>query len=322
MCNLAILFTERRDKQQRTPFHRAAYHERMRALFVMLQVRGTTYGLTLTDPEGLTPFYYAHREGRYLAGDSMAGILALYPEAGRDRNAAGETLMHLAVRAGKYALLSGLLTHFPQGVYEPYGEDGETPIFLALKYNRMDMVELMVKVLPQDFLFHTNEAGEPFLYTVVRKGMLPTLMVVKKTASKDVLARTNSAGETLIHYAVRGGHLPVVQLLTEWHPEGVREKNRNDGATPMHAAARYGKLDMIRVMMTKAREVALSALNERDGVGDTPMHRAAANGHADVAKAVLEAQPVGWESARNAAGESPRDVAMRCGHPATAALLP
>jgi len=157
-------------------------------------------------------------------------------EKGADAEAAdgqGQTVLHLAAKAGLTAVITLLISHretvkgFGQSWVSAIDKDGNTALHYALMNHKIETV----------------------------------MALIKRGADANT---KNSFGWTALHCAVMEGHTMLVKLLLR---KGANiDSPDNEGMTPLHVAARQTDEEIAELLLeSKANPLALDALGRMPG---------------------------------------------------------
>ncbi len=259
---------------------------------------------TARDQEfGATGLHWAALRGQ-------AAVAGLLVAAGADleaRNAAGETPEDVA-RRSKHPEIAGILASpQPAGATPSAAIVGAgASIFDAAKTGDLARIREILGAAPSLASAHDTAFGATPLHWAALRGQTEAArLLIAKGA--DVTA-VNDDGETPLDVARRAKRSEVEQLLAE---ASSTPKSR------FFQAVREGDVDGVSQLLDRDPKL----VKERDtAFGATALHWAALRGHAEVVKLLLErgADP----AARNKAGETARDVAVRAKRDDVVALLP
>ncbi len=254
-----------------------------------------------------TPLHWAALRGH-------AAVAGLLVASGADlgaRNSAGETAEQVAQRS-KHPDIAVILMPRPgsaaasaTGVASVGGGTGGLSIFEASKAGDTARIREILNASPALASVHDTAFGATPLHWAALRGQVDATRVLLEQGA-DVTA-LNNGGETPLDVARRAKRPDLERLLSA------------ASATPkarFFEAVRGGDTDTVGRLL----EADGSLVKERDSTfGATALHWAALRGHAGVVKLLLLRGADA--SARNTAGETPREVALRAKHDDVARLL-
>ena len=209
-----------------------------------------------------------------------------------DMNAALDTPLHVAVRAGRPACVY-LLLAAGANPYPP-NRAGETPHLLARQYPAGVIHDQMLFLFDRPALLN-----QPLTYAITRGDANITRLLL------DVGLDPNAAGadgSTPLHHAALTGNVPAIEVLLS-HGAATEAFDR-DGFLPLHLAALAGKSAAVTALL--AGGANMSAVT-RDS-GESALHLAAAWGRLEAVKTLLTSGAN--KSARDKKGRTPLDRAV------------
>ncbi len=181
---------------------------------------------------------------------------------------------------------------------------GESP----LSYAARKSIPLLKTLLDKRTVLSSGSDGHSVLRVIVDARPQAELVRLALDAGAPPGDR-DASGRSPLHAAIAAGHVDIAGMLVEAGSD--RFARDSLGATPASMAFAAGDA-MIGAVFGAEPSVP-------DYLGETALHYAAAAG---LERAVQSLLALGADrSLRNAAGELPRDVALRRGHAAVAALL-
>lgn len=317
-----------RDSSGSTALHLAVYWHASECLRLLARSAGD---LDPRDYTGKTPL-------RDAVDKADAAATAFLLERGADplaRDNSGETPLHAAARQAddRYAIA---LASKARRV-DARDDSGATPLLEAVYAENAKTARALASLGAS--IHARDSSGESPLSYALKKGgpVLKSLLDERTARSSD------ADGRSVIRVILEAK--PSVEFLDMAFAAGASPDDRDAfGRSPLHVAVTNGYADIAARLVSAgadrfSRDAAgatpaglalsgggqlLSALfgsapNAADYLGETALHYAAAAGLEKAAQAMLAmgADP----SLRNAAGETPADVARRRGHETLAALL-
>ena len=208
-----------------------------------------------------------------------------------DMNAALDTPLHVAVRAGKPACVY-LLLAAGANPYPP-NRAGKTPHLLARQYPEGVIHDQMLFLFERPALLK-----QPLTYAITRGDANITRLLL------DVGLDPNAAGAdgtTPLHHAALTGNAPAIEVLLAHG--AATEAFDHDGFLPLHLAALAGKSTAATALLAGGANV--SAVT-RDS-GESALHLAAAWGRIEAVQVLLTSGAN--KSARDKKGRTPLDHA-------------
>ena len=237
---------------------------------------GVKAPIDLPDDSKITPLRLALENGDLelarLLIDSHANL--------EERNAQGQTLLHLVAQRGIESILLLLLEKVPHLV-DVADKTGITPIYAAIENNhRLCWKALLSKMKNLDIV---NEKGETLLIFAAKFDRRKAVnSLIKKGANTELL---DNEGMTAAHMAALvGAHSCLNKLLGENPSTEILSKARKDGKTLLHLAVISGKDDCVKAVLKHS--VSLDVIDNPER-GMTPAHYAAAAGNWGILELLL-----------------------------------
>lgn len=221
------------------------------------------------------------------AGDMMAVLSSLHAGASIEHkeDTSGDTVLHVAARAGQSEVISEILSLTPD------------------KTRCLSML---------------NEAGDAALHVAARAGEIGAIQALLSTPESDGNI-PNFDGDTALHIATAEGWAGAAEALVQCGAN-PNEQSMSRGGTALHDAACNCHLAMVGVLLKLGANPNAPDLF----YGSTPLHQVAMWGRPDESSAVARALiDAGADpTLRNAEGKTPRDVAMAAEHRSVLETLP
>jgi ankyrin repeat protein len=172
-----------------------------------------------------------------------------------------QTLLHLAVDAGRYSIFHLIIN---SGInINTADEIGKTPLYYAMKYQYNDMVKTL---LDRGAIVEVDNKS----YEIEQQ-----LKEVLKTSPSS-----NMTGSDLLHSAIKNGNNQVVRALLS-HGVDCQVENE-EGYSPIFVAAMHGNSEAIQILKDYDVDMNKADTNER-----TLLHHAAYIGHLTAVKTLL-----------------------------------
>ncbi|XP_031256296.1 ankyrin repeat-containing protein At5g02620-like [Pistacia vera] len=153
-------------------------------------------------------------------------ILEICPSLLLQRNAHGDTTLHLAARCGHVAIVEVLIE-----LAESQGEELESGVGAKQQMLRMK-----------------NNEVDTALHEAVRNNYIGVVEILTKE-DPEFSYSTNNFGETPLYIAAEGRSLDVVTKILETCKSASHEGT--DGKTALHAAVLSGDLDIVKAILEK-----------------------------------------------------------------------
>jgi len=209
----------------------------------------------------------------------------------------GQTVLHVAVSAGKTETVTALLDRGCDSNVLDF--TGRTALQLAAGGGYLDIVKLLLKAGAT--VDHQDEVERnTALHEASQRGFSQTLSLLCK--NKANVYMKNRGGFAPLHLCCQNGHNESSRVLLT---QGCRPDLKNNfGDTPLHTAARYGHAGVTRILIS-----AKCKISQQNKNGDTALHIAAAMGRRKLTQILVDAKID--KGLRNNQGETAGDIAVR-----------
>ena len=302
-----------RNIEGKTPLYLAVQERRESIIPVLLSYGSEIFA---ADNSGVTPFDLAFR-----ASNGVFNLLVT-PETVSQRDSAGNTLLHAAVRnRGNTNQITRVLSH--GAPVDARNRAGDTALHIAVRTNQKETGELLISRGAN--IFSVNGEGESPLYLALSDtgGMRQWIINPSTIAARDGL------GNNMLHYAAQWnlnsaipliirsglavdepnatGETPLFMAIKTDNPSTVRALlgnraniNARDthGNSALHAAVRWNAVKSAALLLSQGIDVNVFSLN-----GNTPLHDAVTKGMPEI-EALLIKSGANME-ARNNDGNTP-----------------
>jgi len=234
-----------------TPLY-LAVHEGRLALIPLLLSRGSD--IFAADNSGVTPFDYAMK----VRGPVLDALIT--PETAQQKDSAGNTILHLAVKNKGDAFIIGKILDQNANI-NARNRDGDTALHIAARTNQKEAGEYILSKRAN--IFYANSAGESPLYIALThpSGVLQWMFTRETVAAHDGL------GNTMLHYVAlwrMDKHIPFIIQ------QGVSTEAANaTGETPLFWAVKYDGASTVKALLA-----AKANLHARDSLGNSVLHAA------------------------------------------------
>jgi len=234
-----------------TPLYLAVHESRL-ALIPLLLSRGSD--IFAADNSGVTPFDYAMK----VKGPILDALIT--PETAQQKDSAGNTILHLAVKNRGDALIIGKILDQNANI-NARNRDGDTALHIAARTNQKEAGEYILSKRAN--IFYANSAGESPLYIALThpSGVLQWMFTHETAKAHDGL------GNTMLHYVAlwrMDKHIPFIIQ------QGVSTEAANaTGETPLFWAVKYDGASTVKALLS-----ASANLHARDSLGNSVLHAA------------------------------------------------
>lgn len=213
------------------------------------------------------------------SADELKRLLENHPAIDIDKplyEKTGDTIFHIAARAGNANLLEYLLTQTTRTDHKNI--DCKTPLHEACQFVRFESV---AKLIEHGANVNALKKADwtPLMLACTKTGN-DARKTVRNLCENGALVNTrNKDGWTALHCACRGGDVEIVSLLT---PLATPDVRTNNGRTVMHIAALHGHRDVVEYLSSRS-DVAAA-----DCGGNVPLHEATCGGDVEIVKLLIE----------------------------------
>jgi ankyrin repeat protein len=232
-----------------TPLYLAVQESRF-ALIPLLLAKGSD--IFAADNSGVTPFDYAMK----LKGPVLDALIT--PETAQQKDSAGNTILHLAVKNKGDALIIGKILDQKANI-DARNRDGDTALHIAAQTDQKEAGEYILSKGAN--IFYSNSKGESPLYIALThpSGVLQWMFTPETIAAHDEL------GNTMLHYAAlwrMDRHIPFII------GKGVPTEAANaTGETPLFWAVKYDGASTVKTLLAEKAN-----LHARDSLGNSVLH--------------------------------------------------
>jgi len=237
-----------RNIEGKTPLYIAVQEKRESTIPLLLSHNSDIFA---SDNSGVTPFSLA-----LTAGDAILDLL-ITSETVTQRDSAGNTLLHIAVR--NHANIKQIEKIFDnRAAINARNRTGDTALHIAVRTNQSETGEFLISRGAD--IFSANAAGENPLYFALTSSPLRNWIINKIT----VLAR-DGMGNSMLHYAAQWKLNDAVPLIIR-NGISVNEPNAT-GETPLFMAVKTDSPSTIKVLINNKADI-----NARDTQGNSVLH--------------------------------------------------
>ncbi|PIA27421.1 hypothetical protein AQUCO_07800038v1 [Aquilegia coerulea] len=163
-------------------------------------------------------------------------------------------------------------------------EQGDTALHRAVLNHKLEAVKLLIEA-DKDIEYTTNTSGETPLMIAIREGQSKEnkrdsgkiRKLLFKMLPNQTKERTGDKEWTLLQHAAQNGDLSMIEDIIQFCPSCL-ELVDNEGKNFLHIAAKWERVQVVKHVL-RAKDIAVSVLNDEDYDGNTPLHIAALTGH-------------------------------------------
>jgi ankyrin repeat protein len=238
-----------RNIEGKTPLYLAVQENRLGLIPILM-----SYGSDLfaTDNSGVNPFE------RALQDKSEAVYILITPETVNQRDSAGNTILHAAVKNSADPEIIGLILD-KRAMVNARNREGETALLIAVRTNQRETGEFLISRGAD--IFASNSAGESPLYLALTdpEGKRQWLFNPMTITARDGL------GNSILHYAAQWKMDNYIPFLIQ---KGVSVDTVNaTGETPLFMAVKYNSPSTAKVLLDNNAD-----LYARDSLGNSTLH--------------------------------------------------
>ncbi|CAA2995777.1 ACCELERATED CELL DEATH 6 [Olea europaea subsp. europaea] len=203
-----------------------------------------------------------------------------------DKNARGDTALHIAARAGDLLMVQILIhSEYKEGGLGEKNEKGNTALHEALIFSHEEVARILIeKNLNMEYSH--NKAGKSLLYLAAEAGFV----TIAKLLLENPVGNYNVGGKTEnkspVFAAILGRNIDVLNLLWERYQSSFQSRSGN-GKNPLHVAVCTEYKDGVNFLLSKHHYLAY----QKDKRGFFPIHSASQKGFIDIIKLILQNRP-------------------------------
>ncbi|PIN06264.1 26S proteasome regulatory complex, subunit PSMD10 [Handroanthus impetiginosus] len=203
-----------------------------------------------------------------------------------EKNAKGDTPLHIAARAGD-SLLVTLLVHSDcrEGSLGEKNEEGNTALHEALKCGHEEVARILINKNPE-MPYSLNKEGKSLLYLAAEAGFVTIVRLLMDNPVGNYTAAGKHKSKSPVFAAIRRRNIDVVRLLWEKDPSLFQLRNRR-GENPLHAAVHMEYTEGVKFLLDKHYEFAY----QKEEQGFYPIHSASNKDLVDIIKLMLHSRP-------------------------------
>ena len=237
-----------RNIEGKTPLYIAIQEKRESLIPLLLSYNSEIFA---SDISGITPFSLA-----LTAGDNILNLL-ITPETVIQRDSAGNTLLHVAVRNRANTKQIGKILD-NNAVVDARNRTGDTALHIAVRTNQREAGEFLISRSAD--IFSANASGESLLYFALTASPARNWIINRST----VLAR-DPMGNSMLHYAAQWKLDAAIPLIIK-NGISVNEQNAT-GETSLFMAIKSDSPSTIKVLLENKADI-----NARDMQGNSALH--------------------------------------------------
>lgn len=204
-----------------------------------------------------------------------------------EKDARGDTALHIAARAGDIILIL-LLTDSDYAILAllcATNEEGNTPLHEALIHRHENAARILIDK-NRDVNYSVNYEGKSLLYLAAEAGYVAIINLLMNNPAGNYAVDGKPKNKSPVHAAILGRNIDVLKLF--WRKDRSSFSKRCEkGGNPLHCAAYVGYTDGISFLLKNSYGLAYL----RDKQGLFPIHSAASQGHVDIIQLMVQKRP-------------------------------
>ncbi|XP_047966328.1 protein ACCELERATED CELL DEATH 6 [Salvia hispanica] len=244
---------------------------------------GPTVSCVQLGPQNKTVLHVATSFGSY---EIVKLICKDLPDLVAEKNARGDTALHIAARAGSSQLVTLLVnSEFAEGGLREKNEEGNTALHEALKYGHEEVARILINRNPL-MSYSLNKEGKSLLYLAAGAGFLIIVRLLMDNPVGSYSTGAKHKNKSPVFAAILEHNIDVIKLLWEKDPTMFQLRN-SKGKSPLHAAVCMGFTEGVKFLLDRQFEFAY----QKDKQGFHPIHSAASKGHVDIIQMMFQHRP-------------------------------
>lgn len=200
-----------------------------------------------------------------VAGTMTPDIMQLF-----QKDADGDTILHLAVAQGNQTLTQWLIQAMRQQTLDVYNNMRQTPLHLAVITQQAAVVKWLTDSGADVNLMDRN--GQTSLHLACKNADVACVKAICEAVggekSRIKLDLRNFQGLAAVHIAALSGHREVIKLVLSLGAN-INAQDTNSGRTALHHAVESGRHHVVEYLMSRGARV-----NAQTFAGNTALHTA------------------------------------------------
>ncbi|XP_059663867.1 protein ACCELERATED CELL DEATH 6-like [Cornus florida] len=204
------------------------------------------------------------------------------PYLAAEKNAKGDTALHIAARSGNSWLVALLLDcdHIKE-VLSEQNEDGNTALHEALCCCCEEVPRMLIDK-DRNVSYSVNKEGKSLLYLAAEAGYASIVRLLLENPVGNYSIGGSSKYNSPVHAAILGRNIDVLKVLWEKYESSFHMKCE-EGRNPLHYATYIGFVEGVNFLLNKSCAFAY----QRDKHGLFPIHIASSEGHTAIIQDML-----------------------------------
>ncbi|KAH6818262.1 hypothetical protein C2S51_001865 [Perilla frutescens var. frutescens] len=205
------------------------------------------------------------------------------------KNFSGETVLHLAAKAGDEFMVIALMNLNARdgnnNLLMGKNDSGNTALLEALFNGNNSVAQYFIQKDPE-LSYHQNNNGESALYLAAKAGFVECVSLILRLCTNEERLNELFKKKSPTEIAIKGKHRDVLEAIFKTSPRFIKLRD-GEGRTPLHFAAYLGHLEEARYLLIKYARMA----TQNDKAGSFPIHLASIEGHVNMVSLLLQTSP-------------------------------
>lgn len=198
-----------------------------------------------------------------------------------EKDANGNTALHLAMKKGNKELLNILLQKYDPDIL--VNKEGKTALDAIFNGERgVELLQFLKKMRPA-WIFHLDQKQRNLLQVAIEK---KELEIVEFLLQENVsLAHKDGLGQNALHFLVKTNSDPLATLVKKYldNPELIVSPD-NNGMTPLHLCCHFGHIDVLKALPFQDHYFQIKGIHPTH----TPIELAGETGQREIVNYLLE----------------------------------
>ncbi|THG13656.1 protein ACCELERATED CELL DEATH 6-like [Camellia sinensis] len=235
-------------------------------------------------PQKNTVLHIATSSGRYEIVKLLCKDLPFFVA---EKNAKGDTPLHIAARGGDSLLVSLLInSDFREEILEERNEEGNTALHEALHHRHEKVARILIDK-NRNISYSVNKDGKSVVYLAAEGGYVGLVKILMENPAGNCSIEGRLRNKSPVHAAILGRNLDVLKILWEKDQSSFQLRFDEERRSALHCAASIGYLEGVNFLLSKCSGTTY----EMDKHGLFPIHIASNKGHANIIQEMLHHCP-------------------------------
>ncbi|KAL3509398.1 hypothetical protein ACH5RR_028799 [Cinchona calisaya] len=234
-------------------------------------------------PQKNTVLHLATSHGHYEIVKLLCKDL---PHLVAEKDARGETALHIAARAGDELLVTLLVdSDLEDDVLGCTNKQDNTALHEALIYHHQDVARILINK-NRDMPYSVNKEGKSLLYLAAEAGYVSIISLLMDNPVGNYTVDRTHKNKSPVHAAILGKSTDVLKLLWKKDQTSFSQICEN-GMNSLHYAANIGYTQGADFLLKKFHHFAYWG----DKQGFFPIHTASCQGYIEIIQMMLQQRP-------------------------------